>query len=116
MRRLLPTAALPALFLAACTPPEARPAPPTVVQEAANKADEWQRVASPADRDRIGRLRQAWDAALADARAAGNRREVSAEGDLLRGDAALSRPAPTPGSYQCRMVRLGRLDPKGRAS
>jgi hypothetical protein len=102
-------------LLGGCVQPAERPAAATVVQEASTKADEWQRVASRADADRIARLRQAWDAALSDARAAGHRREVDAEGALLRGDAALARPSPTPGSYECRMVRLGRLTPRGRA-
>ena len=29
---------------------------------------------------------------------------------MLRPDAALPRPAPTPGSYNCRLVRLGKTD------
>lgn len=115
MRRcFLPS--LTAALLAGCSQPAVRPAAaPVVVGEAATKADEWQRVASKADADRIARLRQAWDAALGDARAAGNRRDVEAEGVLLKGDAALARPAPTPGSYQCGMVRLGRAEARGKA-
>jgi hypothetical protein len=103
-------------LLAGCVQPAARPASaPVVQQETATKADAWQGVASRADADRIARLRQAWDEALADARAAGNRRDIAAEGALLKGDAPLARPAPTPGSYQCRMVRLGRTEPRGKA-
>lgn len=102
-------------LLAGCTQPEARPASTPVVQEASTKADEWQRVASKADSDRLARLGQAWNEALDDARSAGSRRDVEAEGALLKADAALARPSPTPGSYQCRMVRLGRTTPRGKA-
>ena len=115
MRFQLPLMIIAFGLLAGCVQPAERPAAATVVQEASTKGDEWQRVASRADADRIARLRQAWDEALSDARAGGHRREVEAEGALLRSDAALARPSPTPGSYQCRMVRLGRLTPRARA-
>jgi len=93
-----------------------RPVPitPTVIGEEPTKEDGWTRIANQADVERIKRLRPAWDQGLAEARAGGARRELSAEGDLLKPDAALARPAPTPGSYQCRMVRLGRTSPKAR--
>jgi len=115
VRHRLPLVSVLAALLAGCVQPAARPAGPAVVQEAATKADAWQKVATADDTSRIARVRQAWDEALSDARAAGYRRDIAAEGDLLRGDAALARPAPTPGSYQCRMVRLGRLAPKSKA-
>jgi hypothetical protein len=88
---------------------------PTVVQEASTTADVWKRIATQEDADRIGRLRDAWAAGLDEARSGGFRRDLGVEGDLLRPEAALARPAPTPGSYQCRMVRLGRTTAKGRA-
>jgi len=104
-------------LLGGCASVEPRrpPAGPTVVQEAPTRGDAWRRVANQADLDRIKRLDDAWNEALAEARSAGARGDLRAEGDLLRPDAALARPAPTPGSYQCRMVRLGRTAPKGRA-
>jgi hypothetical protein len=102
-------------LIGGCTQAEIRPSSTPVVQEASTRADDWQRVASKPDADRIARLRQAWDEALSDARAAGSRREVEAEGALLRSDAGLARPSPTPGSYECRMVRLGRLTPRAKA-
>jgi len=34
---------------------------------------------------------------------------------LLRPRAALPRPAPTPGSYNCRLIKLGAVTPKTRA-
>jgi hypothetical protein len=52
---------------------------------------------------------------LTEARAAGFRDEIRAEGKLLNPDSALARPAPTPGSYSCRMDRLGRQGGRGPA-
>ena len=85
---------------------------PAVVVEPQRKSDEWTAVATPADESRIARLGLAWEEALAEARK-GSAAEVNREGALLRPDAALARPAPTPGSYNCRMIRLGRAKAKG---
>ena len=41
--------------------------------------------------------------------------EVRREGKLLLPRAALPRPAPTPGSYNCRLIKLGKATPKGKA-
>jgi hypothetical protein len=73
------------------------------------------RVASADDADRIRRLGSAWLAALAEARLAGFRSEVAREGELLRPSAGLPRPQPTPGSYECRLLRLGRYTRKTAA-
>ena len=105
---LLPAGIL--LLTAACaTQPD--PAPPTgasVVVEPESKSDIWRSVATVADQDRLARLGLAWQQALQDARK-GNAAAVDAEGALLEPRAALPRPAPTPGSYNCRLVRLGRV-------
>ncbi|MCF2515323.1 DUF4893 domain-containing protein [Sphingomonas sp. G124] len=79
------------------------------------KADIWQGVASTADLNRIRRVATGWSSGLAEARAGGFRDQIRAEGDLLDPDSAKPRPAPTPGSYSCRMVRLGREAGKGPA-
>lgn len=68
----------------------------------------WREVASSHDAGRIDHLSRAWTAALSTAAAGGSAARVKAEGDLLRPDAALALPAPTPGSYRCRTVKLGR--------
>ena len=83
--------------------------------ETPTKADGWQSVASARDVDRIVGLGRAWTSALADARARGSRRDLADEGELLRANAALPRPAPTPGSYSCRLVRVGQVTPKVKA-
>ena len=78
----------------------------SVLVEAAPESDGWMQVATPADESRIGRLGLAWQSALADANRA-NRADVRREGRLLEPRAALPRPAPTPGSYNCLLVKLG---------
>lgn len=78
------------------------------------QGDVWRRIATDADENRLDRLGLAWTEALADARKQ-SRREVAAEGDLLKPLAALPRPAPTPGSYNCRMIRLGAKSAKAIA-
>jgi hypothetical protein len=83
-------------------PPPARAAAVEVEQDA-----EWRHIASPEDIAKIEQVPQAWQAALSEARAAGFRRAMEEEGKLLDPEAALPRPAPSPGSYRCRVVKLG---------
>src|SRR3982751_4631684 len=71
------------------------------------KADAWKQVATAADEDRIARLGLAWQEALADARK-GYAEEIRKEGVLLKPRSGLPRPAPTPGSYYCRLIKLGK--------
>src|SRR5687768_13191973 len=93
------------LLLAAC---QTRPAHGPRVAVAPADASDWRRTASTEDVERLGRISLAWSAGLAAARAAGFARRIAAEGPLLDPAAALPRPAPTPGVYMCRLVRLGR--------
>jgi len=104
-----------ALATAGCAVPKKEPPKPIVTAAPPTKADIWQRVASTADLNRIRRVATGWSSGLAEARAAGFRDEIKAEGDLLDPDAAKPRPAPTPGSYSCRLVRLGKENGKGSA-
>jgi len=101
--------------LAGCKPlaaPPVGPAPaPAVVVE---DVPEWQQRAASSDIKRLERLDDAWREALSDARAAGFARQIAAEGRLLQPGAALPSPAPTPGSYTCRVIRLGAAG-RGRA-
>lgn len=95
----------------ACATP--RPAKP-VVELVEWPKGSWQAVANPADFDRIGKIKDAWQAGLADAKAHGFGKAIAAEGELLDPAVALPRAAPSPGSYKCRLIALGaqgRRDP-----
>ena len=112
---LLPLTALLGALAGCAKAPPLTVAQPIVQQEPKTKSDVWQQVATASDVDRIQRAGSAWSVALSEARASGHRRDLAIEGDLLRPQAALARPAPTPGSYQCRLVRLGKKETKTRA-
>ena len=103
------------LLAAGCaTKPEPPPGTTPVVEVGAPlKADIWKGVATDADEDRVGRLGLAWQEALDDARRT-NAADLRKEGALLRPRAALARPAPTPGSYFCRLIKLGKAVAKAR--
>ena len=105
-----------AVLAAGCLPkPKAPPGVTGTVEVGAPlKSNVWKQVATAADEDRIARLGLAWQAALAEARK-GSAEEVRHEGALLRPRAALPRPAPTPGSYNCRLVKLGKATAKSKA-
>ncbi|HEX6218031.1 MAG TPA: DUF4893 domain-containing protein [Sphingomicrobium sp.] len=94
--------------------PEPRPQP-VVDVEPPTKTDVWKRLATEDDIDRIDRLGLAWQEAIADARRAGFAADLRTEGKLVEPRAALPRPAPTPGSYNCRLVKLGRASGRGPA-
>jgi len=97
----------------ATNPPHRRAV--TITAPPPTKADVWQHIASAADTDRIVRIGQAWRAGLAEARAKGGQDEIRKEGRLLDPAAAQPRPAPTPGSYSCRLIKLGSAKPKAPA-
>lgn len=65
----------------------------------------WREVATPADQERLDHAAETWSRALAGA--SRFRSALAAAGPLLDPKAALPRAAPTPGTYQCRVVRLG---------
>ena len=91
-------------------PPGVRP---SVEIGAPSKADVWMHVATPADQDRLARLGLAWQQALADAKKT-NATDIKREGKLLMPRASLPRPAPTPGSYNCRLIKLGKATDKSK--
>jgi hypothetical protein len=66
----------------------------------------WRNVATSSDRERLRNWRDSWTEALAAARTA-NGAEIASEGVLLDPDAALAEPAPPPGDYRCRTLKLG---------
>jgi hypothetical protein len=92
-------------------PPGVRP---TVTVSAPLKSEAWKAVATAPAEDRLGRRAAAWRSPRADARKT-DPNDVRGEGALLEPGAALPRPAPTPGSYRCRMIRLGKVGPKDKA-
>lgn len=60
-----------------------------------------------ADRDRIGRLDEAWKSAREDAVRAGHGDDLRRLGPVADPRVNLSRPQPTPGRYQCRTIKIG---------
>jgi len=92
-------------------PPGVRP---TVEVGPPLKSETWKGVATAEDQDRIARLGLAWREALADAQKT-NAADVRREGKLLLPRSALPRPAPTPGSYNCRLIKLGKAAAAGKS-
>ncbi len=95
-------------LLAGCQTPArggADAKPSVVVSE--EERPEWLGVANEEDARRIADLKVAWREALA-----GVGRQARSEGRLLDPEAALPKPAPSPGSYMCRVVRLGSTRPR----
>lgn len=86
---------------------------PSVEVDAPLKSEAWKAVATDADEDRLARLGLAWQEALADAKQ-GNSGDVAKEGKLLLPRSALPMPMPTPGSYNCRMIALGKGTAKAK--
>ena len=78
------------------------------------KSEAWKAVATAADEDRIARLGLAWQEALADASKT-NAADVRREGQLLLPRSGLPRPDPTPGSYNCRLIKLGKATAKDKS-
>jgi hypothetical protein len=87
---------------------------PTVEVGPPLKSETWKGVATAADQDRLARLGLAWQEALAEAGRT-NAADIRREGKLLLPRSALPRPEPTPGSYNCRLIKLGRATPKSKA-
>ncbi|KQM76738.1 hypothetical protein ASE70_08180 [Sphingomonas sp. Leaf22] len=77
----------------------------TAPSERPAAGDDWRRVATPADRDRLRRWREAWMAALPRARAA-DPAAIAEQGALFQPDLALTGTAPS-GRYRCRVFKLG---------
>lgn len=113
MRAPMKTVLIFALLLPGCAALEPDSGQGIALAEPAQRPG-WAGIAEAEDRQRLDRLEQAWASALADLRAARLTARVAAEGELLAAGAALPRPAPPPGSYRCRLLRLGRPGRAGR--
>jgi hypothetical protein len=96
---------LAALTLAACQS-AAPPAPPEAIA-ARPEGEDWRGALREEDTGRLDRLADAWRDGLAEARTRGFTRQIGIEGALLAPDAAQPRAALPPGSYRCRLIRLG---------
>lgn len=68
---------------------------------------DWKQIATPTDRDRIDRIASAWATGLAEAQGRRHGADIDGEGPLLDPAGALPRPAPPPGTYRCRVIKLG---------
>jgi hypothetical protein len=92
------------VVLAGCT--TGRKAMVSVAPAPVDQPSGWRATATPDDQRRIdglsGRLQRVLAAIPARLRA-----RVTAEGPLLEPTAGLDAPALSPGSYQCRLVRIG---------
>lgn len=74
-------------------------------------ADGWDAIISSEDRERLESIIDAWDLGLAVASQASFSSAIDREGVLLDPAGALDRVVPTPGSYRCRLVKLGAAEP-----
>ena len=102
-----------AIGVGGCTVEKEEKPRPMITAPPPTKTEVWQQIANSEDANRIQRVGTAWSNGLAEARSAGAGNDIRAEGKLLDPNAALPKPAPTPGSYSCRMIRLGRDKPRG---
>jgi hypothetical protein len=112
---ILATAAI-AAVLAGCETAKSRLPPgvrPSVEVGPPLKSEAWKALATAEDKDRIARLGLAWQEALADA-AKSNSADIRRDGKLLLPRSALPRPQPTPGSYNCRLIKLGKATASGK--
>ncbi len=89
-----------------CVPVKQKPRAVVSIAEP-SKDDVWKGIASSADQQRLANVSGAWAAGLADARRGGFTTALRDDAELVKSNAALARPAPTPGSYRCRLVKLG---------
>jgi hypothetical protein len=102
-----------ALALAGCetlpasSPTTAYPAPPPPPSSTAGAQLDWRGIITAGDRDHYQRRQAAWTLALQQARSQAGSGDLSGLGALIEPDAALNDPAPPPGDYRCRTVKLG---------
>lgn len=112
---VLISAAAFAMLSACATKPTAPPGVhPSVEVGPTPKSAAWKAIATAEDQDRLSRLGLAWQEALADAGKT-SAADIRREGKLLSPGAALPRPDPTPGSYNCRLIKLGAATAKSKS-
>lgn len=112
-RRWLPLAAAAGMAaLSACATKPPPPAPAPAVHAEVVVETGWRDEVTAEDEARIAGLAETWRGVL-ETVPRRFRRLVEAEGELLAADAARDRPETPPGSYNCRLVKLGA---EGRAA
>lgn len=93
---------------AASTPPQGKQSQGEQTQGEQGGTDDWHKVASATDTALLGRLDEAWNTALTQAKNDGYGQELKALGALVAPDAEQSgRLQPAPGNYRCRTIKLG---------
>jgi len=105
MRRLILTAA--ALVAAGGCTATPRPEASVAIETPSPTEQAWRATIAPADAALLDNLPAVWSTVLG----AAKRRSgaaIAAEGALLDADAALDHPELSPGSYRCRVVRIGK--------
>jgi len=93
--------------LAGCQAKVEKPAPPPDPAREMPARNGWRAFVTSEDRDRLMRSRNAWEQALAQARAAGHGKALTGLKALADPDAALDGPEPPPGRYKCRTIKIG---------
>jgi hypothetical protein len=111
MRRLALTAAMLGALAGCATAP--RPAASVQMETLSPSEQAWRDAITPADARLLETLPSIWSTVLAAAERRGAK-AIEAEGALLQPDAALDHPELPPGSYRCRVVRVGRGAGRGR--
>ncbi len=113
--RIVLSCALIACGSACQTPPVGGAAGGAGASVTLEEPEAWREVASVESQAAIDGLAARWSEALDEARRGGFRRSLAAEGALLDPAERLPRAAPAPGSYRCRLLRIGLGAPRSRA-
>ena len=90
--------------LSACATPPPPPPPPSASGPVLR---DWRTIVTAFDRDRYERRDAAWSLALEQARRQRGSGDLRGLGELIDPDAQRPMPAPPPGDYRCRTVKLG---------
>ena len=104
MQKILLLAALAALS-ACASRTQVAAVPDHPVAAFAQPRTGWQAIVTDEDDRRVAGLTDTWTSALAASKRFA--RQIAREGDLLVPQAARNHPAPPPGSYRCRLIKIG---------
>ena len=116
LSRLTPAVAALAVLAACASQPKptvgpgpgaAVPPPPPPPPAGGRVLLDWKAIIRPAELGRLERLSEAWTVALGEARAEHHDDQLRALGDLTNPNASADGPAPPPGEYRCRTVKIG---------